>query len=168
MAIGARARDLTDLIAVHEHFLALLEKSLGYAVFVPQQLADKAQPGLARALRRWLGLLDRAVTPQMLRHGLPEDDIGLVEALLRYFVSKQSLHRIDRDKTDLIATCLYKQWSRTNKLQPVVRDDAFSTPDFVKVPEFAGPLYALFSDIQLPQLPEEHRQLLREFPFVEQ
>jgi hypothetical protein len=168
VAIGARARDLKDLIAIHEYFLALLEKSLGYAVLVPEQLVDKGQPELADTLRCWLGLLDRAVTPQMLRAGSAEDDTGLTEALLRYVVAKQSPLRIDRDKTDLIATWLYKQWSSAHKLQPVVRDDAFSTPDFARVPEFAGPLYSLLSDVQLAELPEVHRQLLREFPFVYQ
>jgi hypothetical protein len=169
VAIGARARQLRDLVVVHEYFLALLEKALGYGVLVPQQLQElKDQPRLDETLRCWLGLLDRAVTPQMLREGLQESDMVVAEALLCYLVSKQSLRRVDRDKTDLVATLLYKEWSRSHKPQPVLRTDAFTTPDFARVPEFAGPLYAILCDIKLPELPEEHRLRLREFPFVRQ
>ncbi|MFB3915364.1 MAG: hypothetical protein ACE14M_01450 [Terriglobales bacterium] len=160
---------MQDLITLHEYFLALLEKTLGYAVLVPQQLQNEQdQSNLAECLGRWLGLLERAITPRMFRENLPEAPKTVQEALLRYFVRKQSGLRIDCYKTDIIATHLYKQWSRDRNLPSVARADAFTTPEFARVPEFAGPLYALLADVKLPDLPEEHRLLLREFPFVRQ
>jgi hypothetical protein len=58
---------------------------------------------------RWLHLLDMAITPAMLRQALtPETDSEVAEALLRYFVRRRQPSYINRDKTDLIATFLYR------------------------------------------------------------
>lgn len=160
---------MRDFTALHGYFLALLEKALGYPVPVPQQLQnDKGQLTQAENLQEWLGLLDRAITPRMFREHSPTTAVEISEALLRYFVRKQSLHRTDRDKTDIIATCLYKEWSRARNFQSVARADAFTTPEFARVPEFAGPLYTILADVRVPDLPQEHRLFLREFPFVRQ
>ncbi|HYG98897.1 MAG TPA: hypothetical protein VD837_07180 [Terriglobales bacterium] len=168
MAIGARVRELRDLETVHAYSVALLGPVLGHAVLVPQQL--QGDPGLAGdvdAVRRWLALLDLAISPQMMREG-PHPDSNTSEALLRYFVNKRSLHRSDRDKTDLIATRLYQAWRAVQPRPITVNEDAPYTPQFSRVPEFAGPLYALCCDVPIPTLPEEHRQLVHELPFLQQ
>jgi hypothetical protein len=70
-------------------------------------------------MRRWLQLLDMAVTPAMVRCGLThETDPEIAEGLLRYYARKPQATDTDRDKTDLIATFLYRnprvpgQWER--------------------------------------------------------
>jgi len=70
-------------------------------------------------MRRWLRLLDLAVTTAALRHGLAADgDPEVAEALLRYYARKPSPSDADREKRILPATFLYRnprvagQWER--------------------------------------------------------
>src|SRR5437899_12985981 len=70
-------------------------------------------------MRRWLRLLDMAITPAMLRRAFTsETDPEIAEAMLRYFVRKKDTSDVHRDKTDLVATFLYRhprvpeQWDR--------------------------------------------------------
>ena len=69
---------------------------------------------------RWLHLLDMAITPAMVRQALtPDTDSEVAEALLRYFVRRREPSDVNRDKTDLIATFLYRhprvpgQWEQS-------------------------------------------------------
>src|SRR5690349_22006437 len=115
---------------------------------------------------RWLHLLDMAITPAMLCHALtPETDSEVAEALLRYFVRRREASDVNRDKTDLIATFLYRhprvpgQWEQSG----YVLDGALPLSPF----EIA--LIEILADSDTPLLPEEHVQLLREFePLREQ
>jgi len=94
-----------------------LEDSLGEELLVPKGLEAEAisQPdidlhGTLERMRRWLRLLDLAVTTAALRHGLAADgDPEVAEALLRYYARKPSPSDADRDKTDFAATFLVSE-----------------------------------------------------------
>ena len=117
--------ELAILSTVQGFYQRLLQDSLGGEVPVPGSLnfdalttASDADQALAE-MRRWLQLLDMAVTPAMVRCGLTqENDPEIAEGLLRYYARKPQANDGDRDKTDLIATFLYRnprvpgQWER--------------------------------------------------------
>src|SRR4029078_6575938 len=70
-------------------------------------------------MRRWLRLLDQAITPAMLRRAFTSEiDPEIAEAMLRYYTRKKDASDVNRDKTDLVATFLYRhprvpgQWER--------------------------------------------------------
>jgi len=117
--------ELAILSTVQGFYQRLLQDSLGGEVPVPvslhfDALATASEPHQALAeMRRWLQLLDMAVTPAMVRCGLThETDPEIAEGLLRYYARKPQPNDADRDKTDLIATFLYRnprvpgQWER--------------------------------------------------------
>src|SRR5882724_5216119 len=104
--------ELAILGTAHSFYTKLLQDLLGDEVLVPQGLGAEAisQPDIdlhttLERMRRWLRLLDLAVTTSSLRHGLAADgDPEVAEALLRYYARKPSPSDADRDKTDFAAT----------------------------------------------------------------
>ena len=71
--------------------------------------SERDLPETLSRMYRWLHVLDMAITPAMLRQALtPDTDSEVAEALLRYFVRRREPSDINRDKTDLIATFLYR------------------------------------------------------------
>jgi hypothetical protein len=115
---------------------------------------------------RWLHLLDMAITPAMLRQALtPDTDSEVAEALLRYFVRRREPSDVNRDKTDLIATFLYRhprvpgQWEQSG----------YGLDGALPLSPFEIALIEILADTDVPSLPEEHVQLLRRFdPFLEE
>jgi hypothetical protein len=115
---------------------------------------------------RWLHLLDMAITPAMLRQALtPDTDSEVAEALLRYFVRRREASDVNRDKTDLIATFLYRhprvpgQWEQSG----------YGLDGALPLSPFEIALIEILADTDVPSLPEEHVQLLRRFdPFREE
>jgi hypothetical protein len=115
---------------------------------------------------RWLHLLDMAITPAMLRQALtPETDSEVAEALLRYFVRRREASDINRDKTDLVVTFLYRhprvpgQWEQSG----------YGLDGALPLSPFEIALIEILADSDVPSLPEEHVQLLRRFdPFVQE
>ncbi len=111
-------------------------------------------------MHRWLQLLDMAITPAMVRQGLTSDtDAEIAEALLRYYTRKHDFTDADRDKTDLVATFLYRhprvpgQWERRG----------YGLDGALPLSPFEIALIEILADSDTPLLPEEHVQLLREF-----
>ena len=111
-------------------------------------------------MHRWLQLLDMAITPAMVRQGLTTDtDPEIAEALLRYYTRKRDFSDTDRDKTDLVATFLYRhprvpgQWERSG----------YGLDGSLPLSPFEIALIEILADSDAPLLPEEHVQLLREF-----
>ena len=108
--------ELAILGTAHSFYRKLLEDFLGEELLVPKGLEAEAisQPDIdlhdtLERMRRWLRLLDLAVTTASLRHGLAADgDPEVAEALLRYFARKPNPSDADRDKTDFAATFLYR------------------------------------------------------------
>ncbi len=117
-------------------------------------------------MHRWLQLLDMAITPSMVRQALtPDIDPEIAEALMRYYTRKRDFTDIDRDKTDLVATFLYRhprvpgQWERSG----------YGLDGALPLSPFEIALIEILADSDTPLLPEEHVQLLREFePLREQ
>jgi hypothetical protein len=113
---------------------------------------------------RWLHLLDMAITPAMLRQALTHDtDSEVAEALLRYFVRRREATDVNRDKTDLVATFLYRhprvpgQWEQSG----------YGLDGALPLSPFEIALIEILADSDVPSLPEEHVQLLRRFdPFL--
>ena len=108
--------ELTILEIVQGFYLNLLHDVLQEEVTPPRGLEaeslrarDRDVAVLLPAMRRWLKLLDMAITPEMLRLSLTTTiDQDLAEALFRYYARKQSKSDVDRDKTDFVVTFLYR------------------------------------------------------------
>lgn len=162
--------ELTILEVVHGFYLELLRDFLQDEVTPPRGLEseslrasnrDVAQ--LLAAMRRWLNLLDMAITPEMLRSTLTTSvDQDLAEALLRYYARKQSKNDFDRDKTDFVATFLYRyprvpgQWEKRG----------LSIDGVAPVPPFEIALLEILDDAELPELTPEESRMLDEFEFL--
>jgi len=122
--------------------------------------------GTLARLHRWLHLLDMAINPAMLRQALTADtDSEVAEALLRYFVRRREANDINRDKTDLVATFLYRhprvpgQWEQRG----------YGLDGALPLSPFEIALIEILADSDVPSLPEEHVQLLRRFdPLLEE
>jgi len=90
-------RELLDLNAVHAFYIEVLQKRLGHAIPVPREADTGAPPERVEqsldALRRWLAVLDLAITPPMVRDEFKTSvSKETSQALLRYYVSKHSHH----------------------------------------------------------------------------
>jgi hypothetical protein len=114
-------------------------------------------------MRRWLKLLDMAITPEMLRLSLTATiDQDLAEAMLRYYARKQSKNDFDRDKTDFVATFLYRnprvpgQWDKRG----------LSMDGVAPVPPFEIALMEILDDAELPELTPDESRMLDEFEFL--
>jgi hypothetical protein len=117
------------------------------------------------AMRRWLRLLDMAITPAMLRRAFNDDsDPEIAEAMLRYFVRKREHSESDRDKTDIVSTFLYRhprvpgQWEQRG----------YGLDGSLPLSPFEIALIEILADADLPSLPEEHIQILRRFDALEE
>jgi hypothetical protein len=159
--------ELAILATVQGFYQKLLRDSLNGDVPIPVGLDEDALrhseqelPGTLSRMYRWLHLLDMAITPGMLRQALtPDTDSEVAEALLRYFVRRREPSDINRDKTDLIATFLYRhprvpgQWEQSG----------YGLDGALPLSPFEIALIEILADTDVPSLPEEHVQLLRRF-----
>jgi hypothetical protein len=159
--------ELSILATVQGFYQKLMQDSLGGDVPIPSGLdevslrqSDDGLPDTLSRMYRWLHVLDMAITPAMLRQALtPDTDSEVAEALLRYFVRRREASDINRDKTDLIATFLYRhprvagQWEQ----------HGYGLDGALPLSPFEIALIEILADTDIPQLPEEHVQLLRNF-----
>lgn len=165
-------RQLLDLVAVHGFYLSLLEAVTGEPVPVPRGAgAAEHQASLAEEsialLRRWLNILDMAITPPMVRDELKASlSPATAEALLRYYVLKTSHTDVDRDKADCVNTLLYRGWRK----QAGKHDDAERAILLAEMErlEYEGEIYIMLGEVEPPALPQEHSQLAREFEHLQQ
>jgi len=158
--------ELAILATVQGFYQKLLRDSLGGDVPVPAGLdetslryTERELPETLSRMYRWLHLLDMAITPAMLRRALtPDTDSEVAEALLRYFVRRREASDVNRDKTDLIATFLYRhprvpgQWEQRG----------YGLDGALPLSPFEIALIEILADSDV-SLPEEHVQLLRRF-----
>ena len=159
--------ELAILATVQGFYQKLLKDTLGGEVPIPRGLDEDALrhsegelPNTLSRMYRWLHLLDMAITPAMLRQGLTADtDSEVAEALLRYFVRRREASDVNRDKTDLISTFLYRhprvpgQWEQSG----------YGLDGALPLSPFEIALIEILADTDVPSLPEEHVQLLRRF-----
>ncbi|MGZ4787046.1 MAG: hypothetical protein ACXVZV_00745 [Terriglobales bacterium] len=157
---------LQDMAAVHGFYSALLKEKLGHVVPTPPEVSAAAtQTGdvtqSVETLGRWLSLLDLAIAPVMVRDGLRENTTKeTAESLLRYYFRKRSPEDADRDKADFVVTFLFRFMG-----MPLRSADEWSIEEPSR---FEEEIYAILSLPELVSLPDEHRQLVREFPFIRQ
>ncbi|HYM77730.1 MAG TPA: hypothetical protein VE377_17280 [Candidatus Dormibacteraeota bacterium] len=165
--------ELAILATVQGFYQKLLRDTLGGDVPIPRGLDEDALrhsehelPNTLSQMYRWLHLLDMAITPAMLRQALtPDTDSEVAEALLRYFVRRREATDVNRDKTDVVATFLYRhprvpgQWEQSG----------YGLDGALPLSPFEIALIEILADTDVPSLPEEHVQLLRRFdPFLEE
>jgi hypothetical protein len=159
--------ELSILATVQGFYQKLMRDSLGGDVPIPSGLdevslrhSDKELPDTLSRMYRWLHLLDLAITPAMLRQALtPDTDSEVAEALLRYFVRRREPSDINRDKTDLIATFLYRHPRVAGQWQ----QHGYGLDGSLPLSPFEIALIEILADTDVPSLPEEHVQLLRNF-----
>jgi hypothetical protein len=159
--------ELAILATVQGFYQKLMSDALGGEIPVPSGLDEDALrhsehelPDTLTRMYRWLHMLDMAITPAMLRQALtPDTDSEVAEALLRYFVRRREASDVNRDKTDLIATFLYRhprvpgQWEQSG----------YGLDGALPLSPFEIALIEILADTDVPSLPEEHVQLLRRF-----
>ncbi len=159
--------ELAILATVQGFYEKLLQEHVGGEVPVPaglEAISLQQGDGEVRAtldkVRRWLRLLDQAITPAMLRRAFTSEiDPEIAEAMLRYYTRKKDISDVNRDKTDLVATFLYRhprvpgQWERRG----------YGLDGSLPLSPFEIALIEILADTDVPSLPEEHVQLLRRF-----
>jgi hypothetical protein len=159
--------ELSILATVQGFYQKLMRDSLGGDVPVPAGLdedslrhSEEDLPQTLSRMYRWLHLLDMAITPAMLRQALtPDTDSEVAEALLRYFVRRREASEINRDKTDLISTFLYRHPRVAGQWQ----QHGYGLDGSLPLSPFEIALIEILADTDVPSLPEEHVQLLRNF-----
>jgi hypothetical protein len=164
--------ELAILATVQGFYEKLLQGPVEGEVPVPvgleaislQEAEGEVHQTLSR-MRRWLRLLDMAITPAMLRRAFSDDtDPEIAEAMLRYFTRKKDNSETHRDKADLVATFLFRhprvpgQWERRG----------FGLDGSLPLSPFEIALLEILADTDVPPLPEEHVQLLRRFDPLQQ
>ncbi|HEY4660987.1 MAG TPA: hypothetical protein VIG91_05750 [Terriglobales bacterium] len=163
--------ELAILATVQGFYEKLLQSAVDGEVPVPVgletvSLQDDGNVGGTLALmRRWLCLLDMAISPAMLRHAFTDDtDPEIAEAMLRYFVRKNHRIESDRDKADIIVTFLYRhprvpgQWDQRG----------YGLDGSLPLSPFEIALIEILADADQLPLPEEHVQVLRRFDSFEE
>jgi hypothetical protein len=159
--------ELAILATVQGFYQKLLRDLLGGELPLPgglDELAlrhiDRDLPETLSRMYRWLHVLDMAISPAMLRQALtPDTDSEVAEALLRYFVRRREPSEINRDKTDLISTFLY----RHPRVHGQWQQQGYGLDGSLPLSPFEIALIEILADTDVPSLPEEHVQLLRNF-----
>jgi hypothetical protein len=164
--------ELALLATVQSFYQRLLSDQLGGKLPAPSELApdvishaEDVRSTLDQ-MQLWIQLLDMAITPAMLRLGVQSDlDPEVAEALLRYFARHRDDSGANRDKTDLVATFLFRhprvpgQWEQRG----------YGLDGSIPLSPFEIALLEILSESDVPTLPESHVQLLREFgPLLDQ
>ncbi|MGH9499248.1 MAG: hypothetical protein ACRD3L_08910 [Terriglobales bacterium] len=163
--------ELAILATVQGFYEKLLQEHLGGEVPVPAGLedislqSDSDVHATLLSMHRWLRLLDLAITPAMLRRALtPETDAEIAEAMLRYFTRNKDASDANRDKTDLVATFLYRhprvpgQWEKRG----------YGLDGSLPLSPFEIAMLEILADTETPALSEEQMQLLRQFDRLEE
>ncbi len=164
--------ELALLATVQGFYQRLLSNQLGGELPAPAELApdvishaDDVRSTLNQ-MHLWIQLLDMAITPAMLRLGVQSDlDPEVAEALLRYFARHRDDSGANRDKTDLVATFLFRhprvagQWEKRG----------YGLDGSIPLSPFEIALLEILSESDVPILSEADVQLLREFgPLLDQ
>ena len=170
MRVGEERWELAILATVHGFYLKLLQDYLAGELPIPTGLdsdalsnaSDNSHHALEN-MQRWLQLLDMAVTPAMVRCGLTaETDPELAEALLRYYARKKDPSDPDRDRTDLVATFLYRnprvpgQWERRG----------YALDGILPIPPFEIALTEILADGEVTPLSGEEMQYLADLDIL--
>jgi hypothetical protein len=169
--VGMDAKwELAILATVHGFYQKLLRDFFAGEMPIPAGLntvelanPDQQPERTLENMQRWLQLLDMAITPAMVRCALTaEADPEMAEGLLRYYARKPEPSELDRDKTDLIATFLYRhprvpgQWERRG----------YALDGILPVPPFEIALTEILSDGEVPPLSGDEMQKLADLDIL--
>jgi len=140
----------------------LLQEHVGGEVPVPagwkQSLSNRVR---AKYMRRWrrcdagCACLIGHYSGHAAAAFTPETDPEIAEAVLRYSPGKKIPATLNRDKTDLVATFLYRhprvpgQWERRG----------YGLDGSLPLSPFEIALIEILADSDVPSLPEEHVQM---------
>jgi hypothetical protein len=168
-------RELRDLSAVHGFYIQLLERHLGHAIPVPAEVGSvtASKANLIDVLRRWLRLLDIAITAPMVRDALKEaTSYDTSESLYRYYILKASPLDADRDKTDFLGTHILKHpgpnAARPAGVPRTRSDDTYSHMfSQNQADAFQKEIEQMLGQASL-ELAPEYTQLLREYQYLHQ
>jgi hypothetical protein len=151
---------------VQSFYQRLLSDQLGGQLPAPAELAPEVISHTTDVrttltqMQLWIQLLDMAITPAMLRLGVQSDlDPEVAEALLRYFARHRDDSGANRDKTDLVATFLFRhprvpgQWQRRG----------YGLDGSIPLAPFEIALLEILSESEVPTLSAADVQVLREF-----
>lgn len=159
-----RLRELLDLSAIHGFYVGIIEQQLGHPV-PPHELKPEDYAALAMNIHQWLDVLDLAIQPGMVRDALQQQPPReALEALLRMYILRASEREGDRDKADFIATYLYRnppRWRSGGR--PANADQG----DLKHVADFEQEMWIIL-DAELPAIPPQHQQLLRELDIMQE
>jgi hypothetical protein len=165
--------ELALLATVQSFYQRLLSEQLGGTLPAPNELApdvishaEDVRSTLGQ-MQLWIQLLDMAITPAMLRRGVESDDLDpeVAEALLRYFARHRDDSGANRDKTDLIATFLFRHPRVAGQWQ----QHGYGLDGSIPLSPFEIALLEILSETDVPVLSEADVQLLREFgPLLDQ
>lgn len=165
-------RELLDLVAVHGFYVILLEEHLGHPIPVPHEArktgAEPTETSVS-TLRRWLAVLDLAITPSLLRDSLRKSPISheTAQALLRYLVGKSSYQALDRDKADFVSSHLYQNAPTTGETRAPAAQSGENYYLLEKeIFDFERELEGYLEGVPAPEVPPERAQLLREFEYL--
>ena len=163
--------ELAILATVQGFYEKLLQECVRGEVPVPAGLeaislqSDDNVLETLSSMHRWLRLLDLAITPAMLRRAFtPDTDPEIAEAMLRYFTRNKEASEVHRDKTDLVATFLYRhprvpgQWEQRG----------YGLDGALPLSPFEIALLEILADADVPSLSDEHVQTLRLFDHLQQ
>ena len=164
--------ELALLATVQSFYQRLLSDQLGGELPAPAELAPDVISHAEDVrftldkMQRWIQLLDMAITPAMLRLGVQSDlDPEVAEALLRFFARHRDDSGANRDKTDLVATFLFRhprvagQWEQRG----------YGLDGSIPLSPFEIALLEILSESEVPTLSETDVQQLREFgPLLDQ
>jgi len=144
----------------HDFFLHVLRTKLGHEIPLPASLDYSANRDV---LVRWVNLLDLAITAPMMRDALRESTSpNITSSLLRYYISKRTPTETDRDKADFIVTSLFRSpdppdlWDARGVYFRGGKTYSHFEPHLVK----------MLGLTTVPDLPNEHQQLIREFGYI--
>ncbi len=143
-----------------DFFLQILRAKLGHEIPLPASLDYPANRDI---VVRWVNLLDMAITAPMMRDALREaTSPNITSSLLRYYISKQAPSETDRDKADFIVTSLFRSpdspdlWDARGVYFRGGKTYSHFEPHLVKMLGMSA----------VPDLPNEHQQLMREFGYI--
>jgi hypothetical protein len=164
--------ELAILATVQGFYEKLLQNPVGGEVPVPAgleavSLLDSSNDVRQTLLQmhRWLRLLDMAITPAMLRMAFTTDtDPEIAEAMLRYFTRKKDFSDLNRDKTDVVVTFLY----RHPRVPGQWESRGYGLDGSLPLAPFEIALMEILSETDLPELSEDQIHLLLRFDRLRQ
>jgi hypothetical protein len=148
---------ISEVVKIDSIYETILQKVLSHPLPTPEEISRlRASTNRERSpapdlATHWIGLLDLAVTPHLLRTYALEhqtDEAG-IRALIRFLAAKPSHTQEDRDKIDWLATHFFKLREERDK-QPT----AWPRADLMEI----------LSGIEFPGLSRQAEELLMEMP----